>query len=179
MAPASRPHLSVANGRRVHGGSGPRMLLPRALHVADMWRPRRMGERTWCQLVPRGHPRGATPERHVDGPDRLGRPIGQPRVGAAWQRDRAATGEQSGGARPDGRWRRAATQKVAVHGAQGGGGGQRQWRTQERGREMKEGKGSSPASSKAGAEVEDGGDNLATRRSRRAAGTPTEREERG
>jgi hypothetical protein len=44
---------------------------------------------------------------------------------------------------------------------------------------MKEGKGSSPASSKAGAEVEDGGDNLATRRSRRAAGTPTEREERG
>lgn len=44
---------------------------------------------------------------------------------------------------------------------------------------MKEGKGSSPASSKAGVEVEDGGNNLATRRSGRAAVTPTEREERG
>lgn len=38
-------------------------------------------------------------------------------------------------------------------------------------------KGSSPASSKVGAEVEDGGNNLATRRSGRAAGTPTERGE--
>nr|CAH67290.1 OSIGBa0103O01.8 [Oryza sativa] len=83
-----------------------------------------------ADVAPRGHPRRAAQGGHVDGPDRLGRPIGRPRAGAARQRGRAAVGEQggggqpeSGGARPDGRRQRAAAAlAAAAHTGSGGEG---------------------------------------------------------
>nr|CAD41545.2 OSJNBb0091E11.15 [Oryza sativa Japonica Group] len=82
-----------------------------------------------ADVAPRGHPRRAAQGGHVDGPDRLGRPIERSRAGAARQRGRAAVGEQgggdrpeSGGARPDGRRQRAAAALEAA--AHTGGGGE-------------------------------------------------------
>ncbi len=73
MAPTSGPHLSVAQGRRVRGGLGPRAHrpagAPRGSHVVAM----ADGE---GEVAPRGYRSGAAPGGHVDGQDRPGRPIG-------------------------------------------------------------------------------------------------------
>jgi hypothetical protein len=59
------PHAAVAQGATVHCGQSPR--------------------------VAHGF---ATRARHVDGPDRPGRPIGQQRAGAAQREDRVANADQ-------------------------------------------------------------------------------------